>query len=1092
MKIRKNALYLTTAERNNFLEAVLILKNTIANPGAPSAQQINIYDQFVAIHNYVVNLIVPGSATPVNVGHGNAGFCSWHRYYILRFEQALQNAAGDPSIMLPYWDWTDQTGTQNILFQNNFMGPNGGAGGVGGGSVMSGFFAFNAPAMLPPWWPAGLPGWRIRPALTTGSTTLRRNLGAFPTLPLQTDVNNLLSKTDYEPAAQFRSTLETAPLHNFIHGWVGGSMVPSTSPNDPIFFLHHCNVDRLWAMWQIDGHQGAAFYPAAGEPVGHNLNDPLWPWVGALPGYAPAAPLADIVLPNFTAEPQITSASVLNHHALGYAYDVEPVIGIALDQTGSMLGMTPDPLTGMAPNISKWTAAKQGVSFFLQDCQTAYTAREAYVTAGVETFRSLAGNQFTKIFSPGTPYGLIKNGTSFSRATFDANIAAQLPSGGTPIAGAITDTETTLVRPPFSNQPSNQQRYMAILTDGIETSAPLLNTIPNGSLNKTIIFGMGFGIGGGWNGVDYATLASIVLKGKTDPGVPTQVFHGENAAVIDKFYTDSLANSMGYTPALDPIFDLFPGEHLHFTFDITSADNSFMIVAQGYDFSSKNWNFCLMGPDGISCCCDTGMDEHVHEEKDEEHEHTNHDVIKQPLKHEGHDHEKEKTEHEHAIDCPYFLTKTFKDGRFTAFVNRNGTPTEKWAGKWTLMAHYRHGQNDEVMIMPHIQDLLLPISAPPLKGPLYSRYNQPVNNRPVSRIIPGKLNHRLAGGLAAPSTQNINDPCAVSIQIYHKTTFKPKLTIRNSTLFTGDDIVIHLDLNTPEVLNTKEVISVARLIAPLFSAGNFFADRETIPMDRREKYYDKELQPPFNELSYLADYENLKPGVFKLRDEEIIFQRGTGSSLQARISNNIYPGIYHLSVYLEGLIDFPYPDCCQDHPQVFSRVFHTQVVIGIRPDANRSKPILFWKYPNAFVLSLTPTDKYGNVISPVRTPAPLVKINGQAVTGSFENMYNGELRVSFTTDCEKTPIDEHGQYFSENTSILSDQKRIEIKAGKRFRVEITIGSTTMRVNLPAIIGDRNSKIAYPAGSEQAQNLNLEDRVVFYSEKSAIKAGYNLG
>ena len=51
--------------------------------------------------------------------------------------------------------------------------------------------------------------------------------------------------------------------HTMIHPWVGrvisqddprtarrGTMIVSTSPNDPVFFLHHANVDRLWAAWQ--------------------------------------------------------------------------------------------------------------------------------------------------------------------------------------------------------------------------------------------------------------------------------------------------------------------------------------------------------------------------------------------------------------------------------------------------------------------------------------------------------------------------------------------------------------------------------------------------------------------------------------------------------------------------------------------------------------------------------------------------------------------------------------------------------------------------------------------------------------------------
>ena len=38
-------------------------------------------------------------------------------------------------------------------------------------------------------------------------------------------------------------------VHNRVHVWVGGSMGPSTSPNDPVFFLNHAKEDELWAVW---------------------------------------------------------------------------------------------------------------------------------------------------------------------------------------------------------------------------------------------------------------------------------------------------------------------------------------------------------------------------------------------------------------------------------------------------------------------------------------------------------------------------------------------------------------------------------------------------------------------------------------------------------------------------------------------------------------------------------------------------------------------------------------------------------------------------------------------------------------------------
>jgi tyrosinase len=35
-----------------------------------------------------------------------------------------------------------------------------------------------------------------------------------------------------------------------VHNAVGGTMSSASSPKDPIFFLHHANIDRLWAEWQ--------------------------------------------------------------------------------------------------------------------------------------------------------------------------------------------------------------------------------------------------------------------------------------------------------------------------------------------------------------------------------------------------------------------------------------------------------------------------------------------------------------------------------------------------------------------------------------------------------------------------------------------------------------------------------------------------------------------------------------------------------------------------------------------------------------------------------------------------------------------------
>jgi tyrosinase len=51
-------------------------------------------------------------------------------------------------------------------------------------------------------------------------------------------------------------------------------MLPMTSPNDPVFFMHHCMVDKLWYEWQLRfPNQG--YLPVSGGPFGQNLNDPM-------------------------------------------------------------------------------------------------------------------------------------------------------------------------------------------------------------------------------------------------------------------------------------------------------------------------------------------------------------------------------------------------------------------------------------------------------------------------------------------------------------------------------------------------------------------------------------------------------------------------------------------------------------------------------------------------------------------------------------------------------------------------------------------------------------------------------------------------
>ena len=117
---------------------------------------------------------------------------------------------------------------------------------------------------------------------------LTRDLeGSGVPLPTSAQVRNALTVPTYDSSnwdstdatnsnTSFRKTFEG--LHGNIHIWVGGSMFPMTSPNDPIFFLHHCYVDRVWDRWQIPH---GFDYPADGAITTKDGGD-LWDTIGMI------------------------------------------------------------------------------------------------------------------------------------------------------------------------------------------------------------------------------------------------------------------------------------------------------------------------------------------------------------------------------------------------------------------------------------------------------------------------------------------------------------------------------------------------------------------------------------------------------------------------------------------------------------------------------------------------------------------------------------------------------------------------------------------------------------------------------------------
>ncbi len=141
-------------------------------------------------------------------------FLAWHRGFLRRFEIQLRRISGRADLVLPYWDYYRDPRLP---------------------------VEFNDDAS--PLWRPNRVGDNVAAALTLDPFDDR--LIRFPR-----------GRTD-----AFEPVLETAP-HNPVHNLIGGAMANvSISPLDPVFWVHHANIDRLWVAWVNAG--GSRRMPAA-------------------------------------------------------------------------------------------------------------------------------------------------------------------------------------------------------------------------------------------------------------------------------------------------------------------------------------------------------------------------------------------------------------------------------------------------------------------------------------------------------------------------------------------------------------------------------------------------------------------------------------------------------------------------------------------------------------------------------------------------------------------------------------------------------------------------------------------------------------
>ncbi|KAF9700786.1 hypothetical protein EKO04_001956 [Ascochyta lentis] len=237
--------------KKSYIDAVLCLTKKNAVSGIEHA--INRFDDHEAVHN--------SQTLDIHwVGH----FILWHRYFVATYEKALRDECGYTGGQ-PYWDWSQdaepQSPNSTKIFESAIFDPVTGFGGngdyvaptaqtnpynitgsTGGGCVQDGPF-------VPTNFMLNFP---TRDCLRRDFNPRIMNTWADPKL-----VEEVLEQKDY---TSFARAIENVPsfdlpnIHGSGHFGVGGAQGTignaANSPGEPLFFLHHGNLDRIFWEWQ--------------------------------------------------------------------------------------------------------------------------------------------------------------------------------------------------------------------------------------------------------------------------------------------------------------------------------------------------------------------------------------------------------------------------------------------------------------------------------------------------------------------------------------------------------------------------------------------------------------------------------------------------------------------------------------------------------------------------------------------------------------------------------------------------------------------------------------------------------------------------
>ncbi len=251
----------------------------------PSFLNVSVYDFHVWSHHYSSNKAFGRSHKDPkhpNLSHNGQGFLTWHRNFVLNFERDLREITEDWSFTIPYWDWTHSPSCD--VCTEMYAGKTTVNGTVVGPFISDWYAVCVSPDII----------CNVNNIFSDVSRPFDTNV----TLPTPTELDFLMQfptfdrapYSEYAPRC-FRNLLEGAldpktalptsiPFyHNAVHIFFGGTMMETPSaPNDPVFWLHHSFVDRVFEKWLRGYRVGPSAMTSRHAPMGHNRKSAIAPY----------------------------------------------------------------------------------------------------------------------------------------------------------------------------------------------------------------------------------------------------------------------------------------------------------------------------------------------------------------------------------------------------------------------------------------------------------------------------------------------------------------------------------------------------------------------------------------------------------------------------------------------------------------------------------------------------------------------------------------------------------------------------------------------------------------------------------------------